>query len=184
MTVTDSGSSVVDLILADHRSVQEMLGRFDTLSSDERSDYFCEVVHELVGHEMAEELVFYPALRADARQGGAEADRRISEQSKAERMLSEMEHMDPGSEEFTARFIQLREAVLEHASAEEQSALPLLKEAQTRPKLVELGARYERVRAAAPTHPHPHSRDTPPMNRIMAPVAAVVDRARDAMSRH
>ncbi len=183
MTVTDSGTSIIELIVRDHGSVKALLNRFDGLAAGQRQDYFCEVVHELIRHEVAEELVLYPALRADARQGGAQADLRIGEQSKAEQMLSDMQDLDPGSEEFTARFLQLREAVLEHAAAEEDSTLPLLGEAETPQKLRDLGSRYERARASAPTHPHPHSSDTPPANRILGPVAAVVDRARHAMSK-
>lgn len=45
---------------------------------------------------------------------------------------------------------------------------------------VELGRRYVKAKDAAPTHPHPHAPDTPPGNVVLGPVAALVDRVRDA----
>lgn len=181
MTVTDQ--SVVDLLLSDHRKVEQLLGRFDAVPSSQRGDYFCEVVHDLVQHEVAEELVVYPALRSDAPNGGAQADARISEQSKAEEMLDAMESMDPSSDEFPSHFLALRKAVLDHAEAEETQTFPLLQQSEDSSKLIDMGTRYERAKASAPTHPHPHAPDTPPGNKMLGPIAALLDRTRDAMSR-
>lgn len=183
MTMTEPKRNVLDLILADHREVEKLLGTFDSVPIEGRDQYFCHVVQELVRHEMAEELVVYPALRSDAPGGDTQADRRISEQSKAEEMLDAMEKMDPTTEEFTARFIQLREAVLEHAKAEESQTLPLIRSSEDPAKLETLGARYNKAKAAAPTHPHPHAPDTPPGNMVLGPVAAIMDRMRDAMKK-
>lgn len=181
MTVTEPNKNVINLLKADHREVEHLLGRFDAVPAATREDYFCEVVNELVRHEVAEELVVYPALRSDAPDGGPQADARISEQSEAEQLLSSMEGLDAQSPEFSAKFVQLRTAVLDHAQAEETQTFPLLTQAEPPAKLESLGERYERAKASAPTHPHPHAPDTPPGNKLLGPVAAVLDRARDAM---
>jgi hypothetical protein len=39
-----------------------------------------------------------------------------------------MEKMDQSSQHFTAQFLQLRKAVLEHAEAEQTQAFPLLQQ--------------------------------------------------------
>jgi hemerythrin superfamily protein len=182
MTVSKT-HNVLDLLISDHRMAEQLLDRFDSVPSSGRSEYFCEVVHELVRHEMAEELVVYPALRSDAPNGAAQADARIAEQSEAERMLDEMEKLDPESPEFRAKFLQLRTAVLEHAEAEESQTFPLLQQTESASKLDEMGERYERAKSSAPTHPHPHAPDTPPGNKIMGTIAAILDKTRDAMSR-
>lgn len=181
MTATKPTENVVDLMLADHRKVEQMLGRFDNVAPAGREDYFCEVVQELVQHEMAEELVVYPALRSDAPDGGPVADARISEQSKAEEMLDKMEGMDASSKEFESKFKTMRDAVLKHAGAEEAQAFPMLRKSEDPAKLEEMGRRYDRAKASAPTHPHPHAPDTPPANKMMGPIAAIVDKTRDAM---
>lgn len=181
MTTTGPKANVLDLIQRDHEQVKMLLGRFESVPAGEREQYFCQVVHELVPHEVAEEELIYPALRKNAPNGGKEADLRIAEQSEAEAMLKEMERMDARSEEFRAKFEQLRTAVLGHAMKEETGAWPLLRQALSAEDLVTLGGRYEKAKSGAPTHPHPHAPDTPPGNVVLGPIAAVVDRARDAV---
>jgi hemerythrin superfamily protein len=173
--------NVVDLILTDHREIEQLLKSFESVPADGREDYFCHVVQELVRHEVAEEQVIYPALSKDAPGGKDQAAQRIAEQSKAERMLADMEKLDKKSQDFAAKVIQLREAVLEHATAEESQAFPLLRQSEDSDKLEAMAGRYQSAKAAAPTHPHPHAPDTPPGNMILGPVAAVADRIRDAI---
>ena len=108
---------------------------------------------------------------------------RIAEQSAAEELLSEMESLDTSSAEFATKFQKLRSEVLAHAEAEESTAFPLLEEATSLEQRQELGERYTKAKESAPTHPHPHSPDTPPGNKLLGPVAAAFDRARDAVQR-
>jgi hypothetical protein len=75
----------------------------------------------------------------------------------------------------------LREAVLRHAKAEESGAFIMLRQSEDANARTKLGAQYESAKASAPTHPHPHSPDTPPGNRIVGPVAALADKVRDAI---
>ena len=124
---TMSTVDVVELLLADHRKAKSLLGRFESVAPTERSGYFCEVVTELVRHEVAEEQVVYPIIR-HAPGGDQEADTRIAEEAKAEKLLADMEKLDISSSEFATRFITLRQAVLDHASSEEASTFPRLKE--------------------------------------------------------
>jgi hemerythrin superfamily protein len=176
-------SDVLVLLEKDHLAAEALLNRFDDISVNERAEYFCEVVQTLVGHEVAEELVVYPTIREDAPNGGQVADARLAEQAEAEELLAEMEKLDPTSAAFAGNFQKLRDAVLGHAKAEELTAFELLKQATTVSHREELGARYQKAKASAPTHPHPHAPDTPPGNKIMGPIAAVFDRARDALHR-
>lgn len=177
----DMHTELVALLLADHQEVQRLLEAFDAAPASGRSEAFCEIVHTLVGHEIAEEEVVYPALRRAAADGEAIADERIAEQSEAEELLKEMERTPVESPEFTTMFQKLRTAVLHHAEAEEQTAFPALSTNVTPDQLRQLGSRYEKAKSMAPTHPHPHAPDTPPGNILLGPVAALMDRMRDAL---
>lgn len=179
MTTTQSTDDVVRLLKEDHRQVEVMLGRFDTIGAAEREDYFCNLTHELVRHEVAEETVVYPAVRK-VPGGDQVADARIAEQSDAEELLAKMEKLDPKSAEFASDFATLKAAVLAHATAEEQTAFAMLDADVAPDKRRELGQRYVKAKEAAPTHPHPHAPDTPPGNTVLGPVAALVDKIRDA----
>lgn len=180
MTTTPT-KDIVDLLQSDHEQAKTLLNRFDATGPHDREQYFCEVVNELVKHEVAEEVVVYPVIREEAPDGEREADARIKEQSEAEQMLSDMEKLDATSSEFEQKFKELRAAVLGHAMAEEENVFPLLRALERSEERRELGERYEKAKATAPSHPHPHAPDTPPGNVVLGPVAAVFDKARDAL---
>jgi len=176
-------SDVLTLLKHDHDQVEALLQRFDGLTPADRDGYLCEVVHTLVGHEVAEEVVVYPLVRDEAPEGDAVANARLAEQSEAEQLLAELESKSTDTAEFTTKFALLRSAVLAHAKAEESTVFPLLESSTTTEERQELGARYTKAKDRAPTHPHPHAPDTPPGNTLMGPVAAIFDRARDAIHR-
>jgi hemerythrin superfamily protein len=180
MPDTTTTARLLDLLLQDHQAAKQMLERFDDLPVSGRAVAFCQVTYTLVGHEVAEEEVLYPAVREHVENGDDLAGRRIEEQAAAEELLARMEKLDPASVDFMAEFANLRDAVLEHAEAEEQTVFPALASAIDEDEQRQLGRRYEQAKAAAPTHPHPHAPDTPPGNLVLGPVAAVVDRVRDA----
>lgn len=177
----DMHTELVPLLLADHQEAKRLLERFDTLPASERADAFCEIVHELVRHEVAEEEVVYPTLRRFADGGDDLADLRIKEQAAAEELLAKMEKAGVESAEFPAMFAKLRTEVLAHAEAEEKSVFPELGSSVNADELRSLGQRYDKAKKTAPTHPHPHAPDTPPGNVVLGPVAALVDRMRDAV---
>ena len=180
-TMADATATMLELLLRDHQKAKGLLEAFDDLPVSGRSEAFCELVQTLVGHEVAEEEVLYPAVRKYVDEGDDLAGRRIEEQAAAEELLAKMEKQDSESTDFMANFANLRDAVLEHAEAEEQTVFPALAGAIGRDALRQLGERYEKAKAAAPTHPHPHSPDIPPGNVVMGPVVTIFDRARDAI---
>jgi hemerythrin superfamily protein len=177
----DMRTELVPMLLADHLEAKRLLERFDSLPASDRAEAFCEITHELVRHEVAEEEVVYPALRRYVDGGDDLADMRIKEQAAAEELLSKMEKAGVESADFPAMFAKLRTEVLAHAEAEESSVFPELSSSVNTDELRTMGKRYDMAKKVAPTHPHPHAPDTPPGNIVMGPVAAIIDRVRDAV---
>lgn len=177
----DMSSELVALLLADHEKVKAMLQGFETVPASQKDEKFCEITHELIRHEVAEEEVVYPALRRYADGGDDLADLRIKEQSEAEKLLDDMEKAGVDSAEFATMFTRLRTDVLAHAEAEQQTVFPELSSSVGDDELRQLGKRYEMAKKVAPTHPHPHAPDSPPGDVLLGPVAALVDRVRDAV---
>ncbi len=171
---------IVNLLKSDHQEAKALLQKFDSTGPENREEYFCEVVQNLVGHEVAEELVVYPVIR-ESPSGDTVADARLSEQSEAEQLLADMESDDPSSAEFAQKFNKLRSAVLIHAEAEESTVFPLLERSTSADRRSSLGMHYNKAKDRAPTHPHPHAPDKPPGNKLLGPIAAMFDRARDAV---
>ena len=175
------GPSVTELLRRDHEKIKGVFAELDAKPVVELSNYFCALREELVRHEVAEELIVFPVFRRDVPGGEAIADSRIAEQAQAEEVLHELEKQDPMSISFRTRLEELRIAVLRHEAQEEETVFPALASHASTDALSKLGDRYEKALKAAPTHPHPHAPDRPPGNAILGPVAALIDRVRDAM---
>lgn len=177
-------ADIACLIRDDHQAVEQGLRAVTGAPGSDRpdrDDAFRRLTELLVRHEVAEELVVYPALR-DADGGGAVADARIAEQAQAESRLAQLEKFRSDTSEFAASFQQLQDSVLEHAQLEEREVLPLLS-ALPDDRKAQLARRYEQARSSGPTHPHPSAPDTPPGNVLAGPVAALFDRIRDEARR-
>jgi hemerythrin superfamily protein len=169
---------ILDLLTADHQAIEARFTELNDVGPDLVTQVFFKLTEELVRHEVAEEVVVYPAIQ-DATRGPEIAQARIAEQAEAEQQLALIEKLQPASSEFMAALQTLQGAVLAHAKKEESEVFPLLADMASQERAV-LGERYEAAKSSAPTHPHPHAPDTPPGNKAIGPVVATVDRIRDA----
>lgn len=169
---------ILEALRRDHEEARTLLGRYDVVGG--REDWFCHLREALVRHEVAEEVAVYPSIRHSGDPDKETIDARLDEQREAENLLSELEKVDVQSEEFARIFLRLKEAVLEHAASEESTIFPAIDSKKSFEQRRMMGERYERARASAPTHPHPHAPSTPPGNVILGPITALADRIRDA----
>jgi hypothetical protein len=174
---------IVFVITQDHTAVRQRLAEFDSVSAGARGELFWKLMDQLVRHEVGEQVVVYPALKELP--GGSEvADARIAEESEAEKLLASMEDMDPEGEEFTVALIQLRDSVLEHAQMEEAEVLPLFLAHEDSGRLVYLAQKFKGAKLAAPSQPHPHLPSSPMAHKVLGPIAAFFERAREAAHTH
>lgn len=171
---------VVTLLKQDHAAAKAAFAEFDSQPSERWGGMFHALSEMLVAHEVAEEVVVYPAIRK-LEGGTAMVEERLAEQTKAEQTLVALERLDPRSETFAEEFKAFTRDVLSHAKAEEAGLFALLEKSESPERLGELGKRYADAKAAAPTHPHPHAPNTPPGNLVTTPIAALFDRVRDKM---
>lgn len=179
----DEKRDVIEVLTHDHREVEEM---FDELAAaadaDERRRITDDVTIELVRHSIAEEAYLYPAVRKVVPDGDQIADREISEHAEVERILKELEQVDAAHESFNTLVNRLIENVSAHVEDEEGNLFPKLAEHADADKLVELGDKVQSAKRVAPTRPHPSAPNTPPLNKLLAPGAGLVDRVRDRVS--
>ena len=180
-TPNSTQNDIIGKLLKDHQEVKAMFARIEKASPSQLGDMFWELTNELVRHEVAEEEIVYPEVRKALADGDSLADARIKEQSEAEELLDKMEKEGADATGFRAHLEKLQKAVLAHAESEEQAVFAPLGEKLDAGRRAQLGERYEKAKAAAPTHPHPKAPDTPPGNMALGPIAALVDRVRDAI---
>ncbi|HET7311946.1 MAG TPA: hemerythrin domain-containing protein [Mycobacteriales bacterium] len=173
---------VVAQLLAQHDLVRKAIDDVaKTKTPTARQNAFDTLRELLSRHETAEEMIVRPLTRGiDG--GAAVASARMNEENESKDVLAKLEKMDIVSVEFARTFETFAKSVLEHAQAEEAYEFPLLRSMLDAGKLEQAETALLMAEKTAPTHPHPSARSTT-MNYLTGPVAALADRAKDAVSR-
>jgi hemerythrin superfamily protein len=174
---------VVDLLKEQHQHIREL---FTTVgqarSTSTRQEAFEELRRYLAVHETAEELITHPVARM-AEDGNPVVDARLAEEDAAKKVLAELDGMQADDPAFTRKLAELKEAVLTHAEAEEREEFPLLRSDNSTQRLERMATALRAVEAIAPTHPHPRAGSSMTMNLMAGPLASVIDRTRDAVTK-
>ncbi|WP_432188140.1 hemerythrin domain-containing protein [Streptomyces sp. Tue6028] len=175
------GRSILEELTSDHREVEETFARIQETPAQgqELRDLVAEVTVELVRHSVAEEQYLYPAVREYVENGDRLADKETADVSRVEELLKQLERTDTEDPQMSALLQQVMDHVAAHVEDEENHLFPALSRACSFATLNELGDKVRRAKDVAPTHPHPSTPDTPPVNRLLAPGVGLVDRARD-----
>ncbi|MGK5534096.1 hemerythrin domain-containing protein [Streptomyces sp. URMC 129] len=171
---------VVALLMRQHEEIRYLFRQVATSGGDERREAFRSLVRLLAVHETAEEEVVHPAARRAAEGADAVVAARLEEEREAKEILRRLDGMDTDDPEFMPLFTTLREAVIQHAEAEERHEFPALREHTDAKRLTTMAKAVKAAEATAPTHPHPGV-ESAAKNVTLGPLAAVVDRTRDAV---
>ena len=179
---------VIELLTHDHREVEQMFAELESLAGargdaerKRRKDLAEQVTIELVRHSVAEEAELYP--RVKERVSEQEAEHAKHEHAEAEETMKRLEKLGPDDPTFEAELATLIREVRQHVAEEEGEMFPHIRQIFTQQELVELGAKVQSVKKMAPTRPHPTAPDEPPGNKALGPVAGLLDRLRDAVTR-
>ncbi|MFQ6195483.1 hemerythrin domain-containing protein [Streptomyces sp. NPDC000405] len=173
---------VVALLMAQHSEIRKLFDEVERTDGDARWDAFRHLVRYLAVHETAEEEVVHPYARRSVDDGTDVVRDRLAEEKKAKEILTELDSMDPKDPRFLPALARLRTAVTEHAQAEERYEFALLSGLNDPGRLAAMARGVRAAEAVAPTRPHPGVQSAT-ANVLVGPVAAVVDRARDAVRR-
>ncbi|MGI8682731.1 MAG: hemerythrin domain-containing protein [Mycobacteriales bacterium] len=112
-----------------------------------------------------------------------EAEHAKHENAEVQEIMKRLEKLQPDDPTFDDELAALMQGVREHVAKEEGQMFPHMREVFSQEELVELGARVEAVKKIAPTRPHPSAPDEPPGDKLLGPVAGLLDRMRDAVSK-
>ena len=140
---------------------------------------FRELVQLLATHEVAEEMVVYPTLRAGLEEGHL-AERCLAEEHEVKQLLAKLERMAPAFFEFPDALAEFGDKLVAHAEHEERAVFPILEDRVPPAERQELGENFAYVAARSPSHAHAHSPESAVGNAIFGPVLATIDRVRDA----
>lgn len=174
---------LIDAIRKDHEEVKALFVRVANGTGKRREDAFARLRGELVRHEVAEETLVRPLTEAYAGNGKRIAHARIHEEAEAERLLRELEREEMGTDRWERLFDRLHRAVLEHAEKEETVEHPRLRKSVDAAELRRAASAFRTAKKLAPTHPHPGTPNTAAARMTAGSLAALVDRARDAVTK-
>lgn len=123
--------NLYELLQRDHEKVREIFRQLDRTSESEdtrRERLFSALYRELDVHSQAEEKFFYSQLKGqdDTRELVLEA---MDEHKDVKKLLDELESMDKGSVEWTAKLRACRENVEHHIYEEETELFPRARKA-------------------------------------------------------
>jgi iron-sulfur cluster repair protein YtfE (RIC family) len=174
----------IAVLKADHRAVDELFAKFEKTGKHAyktKRSLVDRMITELSVHAAIEEAILYPAARAEVPDTESEVLESLEEHHVVKWLLTELDGIDPETERFDAKVAVLTENVRHHVSEEEDTLFPALRTHLTRSRLAELGKELHNAKSHVPTHPHPRSPDTPPLNVLPDAVAHVLDKAKDVV---
>ena len=136
------------LLKGDHKKVAGILEKIDATTErgvKTREELFTQLKTELDVHARIEETIFYPALENadETRDITLEA---FEEHRLVKQLLGELEAMDKGDEQWTARMTVLKEQIEHHVEEEEDDMFPKAKKVLSEAEAEELGTRLEEAK--------------------------------------
>ncbi len=175
----------LQMLVHDHRRVDQLYERLRSAGAagraDDQKQIAEEIIAELSVHATVEEQVLYPASRDALAEGDSLVDESLHEHQEMKEILADLDGAAPDDPGFSENFEKLMGELRHHVEEEENELFPQLRSALGEHRLMEMGQQLAEAKRRAPTRPHPHAPDTPPGNVAAGPVAAVVDKARDAV---
>lgn len=121
-------------------------------------------------------------MRKEVSGGDELAEHSLEEHQEAKELLASLEKGGADDPQAPQLVSQLIASVREHVQEEEGQIFTKLRSATAPGTLVTMGEALEQAKKTAPTRPHPKAPSTPPGNIVAGAAAAVIDKARDAVS--
>jgi hemerythrin superfamily protein len=186
----DERRDFIEILIEDHTEAEAAFAEIEEVMAMPRTaqtvaqaqELTQHVIGDLVKHSVAEEEYVYPEVRRRLPNGDDIADMEIAEHATAEETMKDLDRMTPQNVDFMSRLRTLATQIREHAGKEEADLLPALGGMMSQDERLEVGERIQRAKAMAPTHPHPLAPDRPPLNKVLGPGVALIDRVRDKLT--
>ena len=141
----------IALLEADHRKVKKLLTELEATTErgvKTRSELFATIKGELTLHEIVEEEVFYPELKAHPKARDIVLEG-YEEHHVVDVLMSELEALDVGDETWGAKAEVMKENIEHHIEEEEGEMFTRARKIFDRAELDDLGARMDARKISA-----------------------------------
>jgi predicted DNA-binding protein len=141
----------IALLEADHRKVKKLLSELEATTErgvKTRSELFATIKGELTLHEIVEEEIFYPELKAHPKARDIVLEG-YEEHHVVDLLMGELEALDVSDEIWGPKAIVMKENIEHHIEEEEGEMFRQARQVFDATELEELGARMEARKASA-----------------------------------
>jgi hemerythrin superfamily protein len=128
------------ILYTQHAQVTDVMDQIKASSGQIRKTLFEQLTTMLKAHESAEESVVRLVTRETAGEDVAEA--RNAEEDEANEVIASLSRLDVDSADFDSQFADFKQAVSDHAEAEEKQEFPTIEAGRTADERRELGAQF------------------------------------------
>ncbi len=112
-------------LIQDHEFVKQLMQRYlNTQDAQVKAMAGPQICEALQMHTTLEEAVFYPRVQA---LDSALIDRCESDHQQADELITQLQSLQPGDEEYDDLMQQLQQAILSHITMEEQQLFPMVR---------------------------------------------------------
>jgi hemerythrin superfamily protein len=172
----------ITLLTNDHRKVEALFKDYEFATDPKvKQELVDQMVKELSIHAAIEEGGFYPKAR-QVPQAQKLVDESLEEHQKVKDTLARLDGMKATEASFDSDVRSLMQEVKHHVGEEERELFPMVGAALPTGDLEKVGSEMEKMKATAPTHPHPHAPNEGLPAKVAGMAAGAGDRARDAAS--
>ena len=130
--------NAIDFLVSQHRSMETMLAGVLDAATEARPRLYAEAADQLTMHISAEEVVFYPAVKA-ARTEDILLES-LEEHLSLKRLMADLLTLGQDEPTFVPKFKVLKEQAEHHHQEEEEHLFPKVKALLDASRLEELGA--------------------------------------------
>ena len=143
----------IALLKADHEKVKKLLSELETTTErgvKTRAELFSTIKGELTVHEIIEEEIFYPELKAHPKARDIVLEG-YQEHHVVDLLMSELESLDVTDEKWGAKALVMKENIEHHIEEEEGEMFAKAHQVYDRAELLDLGERMAERKASAKT---------------------------------
>ncbi|RHZ72771.1 hypothetical protein CDV55_106953 [Aspergillus turcosus] len=171
---------IMDAIKKDHRELEEYYNIIVTSpDTDEQIRYQNKFTWELARHSVGEELVVYPALEANLRDGTETAEKDRAQHQTVKEKLAKFQNMHPDDPDFIPEIKSLMVDLEEHIREEETTDFVKLESAITPSESERLAKSFGRTKMFVPSRSHPNAPNKPPFETVVGLLTAPIDHLAD-----
>jgi hypothetical protein len=141
----------IALLKADHDKMRKLLAELDSTTErgeKRRQELFATIKGELTLHEVIEEEIFYPELKAHPKSEDTVLEG-FEEHHVVDLIMGELEQLDVTDETWGAKATVMKENVEHHMEEEEGEMFKQARQAFSRAELEDLGRRMEERKVSA-----------------------------------